>query len=233
MNEGEKPSYCFSDYIILKKYRESKRGHGGLLCDEIPLWKKIDLQWTPSGPPSAVRLREVSGLERVEVTWPGNFKIKMLNLCTVNTRLFKVCFSYLLETSYSRCVSQFLEISSSTLTCAVTGKRVNRGGCYGLEVHFQYTYSFKGELSGRIAKERRIVEDTLARNQVRKTASKRKQQRNSSGESCSSAKKAWNNCFRLQYNSVVASKLFFKWGNDWLNSNLYCMYSADAIRVVN
>ena len=92
----------------------------------------------------------------------------MLNLCTVNTRLFKVCFSYLLETSYSRCVSQFLEISSSTLTCAVTGKRVHRGGRYGLGVHFQYTYSFKGELSGRIAKERRIVEDTLARNQSSK-----------------------------------------------------------------
>ena len=52
----------------------------------------------------------------------------MLNLRTVNTRLFEVCFSYLLEMSYSRCVSQFLEISSSTATCAVTGKGVNRGG---------------------------------------------------------------------------------------------------------
>ena len=29
---------------------------------------------------------------------------------------------------YSRCVSQFLEISSNTVTCTVTGKRVNRGG---------------------------------------------------------------------------------------------------------
>ena len=54
----------------------------------------------------------------------------MMNLCTVNTRLFKACLSYLLEIkaclsyllemSYSRCVSQFLEISSSTVTCAVS-----------------------------------------------------------------------------------------------------------------
>ena len=80
----------------------------------------------------------------------------MLNLCTVNTRLFKVCFSYLLEMTCSRCVSQFL-------TCTVTGKRVNRGGGYGLEVPCQY--SFKGNspvvkwLSGCIVKERTIVED--------------------------------------------------------------------------
>ena len=96
--------------------------------------------------------------------------------------------------SYSRCVSQFLEISSSTVTCTVTGKRVNGGGGYGLEVPCQY--SFKGNslavkwLSERIAKERKIVEDALARNQERQTGSKRKQQGNNSGESCSSAKKA-------------------------------------------
>ena len=52
----------------------------------------------------------------------------MLHLCAVNTRLFEVCFSNLNEMSYSRCVSQFLEISSNTVTCAETGKRVNRGG---------------------------------------------------------------------------------------------------------
>ena len=51
----------------------------------------------------------------------------------------------------------------------MTGKRVNRGGGYGLEVPCQY--SFKGNslavkwLSERIAKERKIVEDALARNQ--------------------------------------------------------------------
>lgn len=76
----------------------------------------------------------------------------------------------------------------------MTGKRVNRGGGYGLEVPCQY--SFKGNslavkwLSERIAKERKIVEDALARNQERKTGGKRKQQGNNSGESCSSAKKA-------------------------------------------
>ena len=93
----------------------------------------------------------------------------MLNLCTVNMRLFKVCFSYLLEMSYSRCVRQFLEISSSTVTCTVTGKRVNRGDGYGLEVPCQY--SSKGNslavkwLSEHLAKERKKVEDALARNQ--------------------------------------------------------------------
>ena len=85
----------------------------------------------------------------------------MLNLCTVNTRLFEVCFSYLLEMSYSRCVRQLLEISSSTVTCTMTGKRVNLGSGYGLEVPCQC--SSQGNslavkwLSERIAKERKIV----------------------------------------------------------------------------
>ena len=57
----------------------------------------------------------------------------------------------------------------------MTGKRVNRGGGYGLEVSCQY--SSKGNslavkwLSERTAKERKIVEDALARNQERKTGS--------------------------------------------------------------
>ena len=46
----------------------------------------------------------------------------------MNTRLFEVCFSYLDEMSYSRCIGQFLEISSNIVTCTVTGKKVNRGG---------------------------------------------------------------------------------------------------------
>ena len=52
----------------------------------------------------------------------------MLYLCTVNKCLFKVCFSHLVEMPYSCCVGQFLEISSTTVAYAVTGKRVNRGG---------------------------------------------------------------------------------------------------------
>ena len=57
-------------------------------------------------------------------------------------------------------------------------------------------YSFKGNslavkwLGERIAKERKIVEDALARNQERKTDNQRKQQGNNSGESRSSATKA-------------------------------------------
>ena len=66
-----------------------------------------------------------------------------------------------------------MEIGFSTVTCTVTGKRVNLGGGYGLEVPCHY--SSKGDLlvvkwlSERIAKERKIVEDALARNQERKT----------------------------------------------------------------
>ena len=102
----------------------------------------------------------------------------MLNLFT---RLFKVCFSYLLEMSHSRCVGKFLEISSSTVTCTVTGKRVNLGGGYGLEVPCQYSskgnsLAVRKSLSERIAKEReeerKVVEDALARNQERKTGSR-------------------------------------------------------------
>ena len=57
----------------------------------------------------------------------------------------------------------------------MTGKRVNLGGGYGLEVPRQY--SSKGNslavkwLSERIVKERKKVEDALARNQERKTGS--------------------------------------------------------------
>ena len=60
--------------------------------------------------------------------------------------------------SYSCCVSQFLEISSSTVTCMVTGKGVNQGRGYGLGV--PCWYSFKRNslalkwLSEHIAKER-------------------------------------------------------------------------------
>ena len=86
-------------------------------------------------------------------------------------------------------MQQFLEISASTVTCMVTAKRVNRGGGYGLEVPCQY--SFIGNslavkwLSERIAKERKIVEDALAGSQEQNTSSKRRQQGNNSGESCS------------------------------------------------
>ena len=59
-----------------------------------------------------------------------------------------------MKLSYSRCVSQFLEISLNTVTCAVTGKRVNR------VVVVKW-------LSGRLAKEIKIVEDALTRNQER------------------------------------------------------------------
>ena len=38
-----------------------------------PFYSQLSLRRTPSGPASAVRLREVSGLQRVDVTWPQEF----------------------------------------------------------------------------------------------------------------------------------------------------------------
>ena len=76
-------------------------------------------------------------------------------------------------------------------------------------------YSFKENLlavkwrSERIAKEKKIAEDALARNQERGS---------SKGITVRKAvvhlRKQENNCFRLQYNLVVTSKLFFEWDND-------------------
>ena len=71
-------------------------------------------------------------------------------------------------------------------------------------------------LRERVAKERKIVKDALARNQEIKTGSKRKQQGNriTVGKAVVQLRKQQNNCFRLQYNSVVTSKSFFEWDND-------------------
>ena len=51
---------------------------------------------------------------------------------------------------------------------------------------------------------RKIVEDALARNQERKTGSKRKQRGNSSWESCSSAKRS-KKITVLDYNTIRLS----------------------------
>ena len=89
----------------------------------------------------------------------------------MNTRLFKVCFSYLLEL----CKPVFGNQLEYCNMRNYTGKRVNPGGGYGLK--FPCQYLFKGNLlavkwlGGRLAKEKKIVEDALARNQERKTGS--------------------------------------------------------------
>ena len=66
--------------------------------------------------------------------------------------------------SYSR----FLQIPSSSLSCKVTGERVNRGGGYGLEVPAYYviegsTLAVKW-LKKRIESERAIVDGAVSRN---------------------------------------------------------------------
>ena len=96
----------------------------------------------------------------------------MMNLCTVNTRLFKACLSYLLEMSYSRCVSQFLEISSSTVTCAVSFEesksRWRLWSRSALPVFIQRELT-SCEMAKWAQCKKKILEDALARNLERKT----------------------------------------------------------------
>ena len=56
--------------------------------------------------------------------------LKLASLVRTLLKPYGDTLSHLVEMSYSRCVSQFLEINLNTLTCVVTGKRVNQsGGC--------------------------------------------------------------------------------------------------------
>ena len=79
----------------------------------------------------------------------------------------------------------------------MTGKRENQGDGYGLKVFCKYL--FKGNslvgkwLSGRSVKERKL---RMLWPGIKKQKADRKQQRTNSGESCSSAMKARNRCFR-------------------------------------
>ena len=41
----------------------------------------------------------------------------------------------------SKVFNQFMKISNCTIECKVTGKRVNRGAGYGLEITVQYTFT--------------------------------------------------------------------------------------------
>ena len=41
---------------------------------------------------------------------------------------------------YTRYVSRFMELESSSASCKVTAKRLNRGGGYGLEVPCKYKF---------------------------------------------------------------------------------------------
>lgn len=74
--------------------------------------------------------------------------------------------------SYSRHLSQFLQIRSSSLSCKVTGERVNRGGGYGLEVPCQYVIEGStlavNWLRKRIESERAIVDGAVSRNQEKR-----------------------------------------------------------------
>ena len=73
-------------------------------------------------------------------------------------------------------------------------------------------------LSERIAKERKIVEDALARNQERRTGSKRNNKGITVGKAVVQLTKQENNCFRLQYNS----ELIFDWDKKMTDLILTC-----------
>ena len=53
---------------------------------------------------------------------------------------------------YTRYVSRFLELESSSASCEFTGKRLNRGGCYGLEVPCKYKFQGVPKVVAWIAK---------------------------------------------------------------------------------
>ena len=53
---------------------------------------------------------------------------------------------------YTRYVSRFLELESSSASCEVTGKRLNRGGGYGLEVPCKYKFQGVPKVVAWIAK---------------------------------------------------------------------------------
>ena len=80
--------------------------------------------------------------------------------------------------SFCRYYSQYLLIRGSTVLCKVTGKRVNRGAGYGLEIPCRYTINGNKLavrwLSELILKEATIVKDAVVRNLETKTGRKRK-----------------------------------------------------------
>ena len=53
---------------------------------------------------------------------------------------------------YTRYVSCFLELESSSVSCEVTAKRLNRGGGYGLEVPCKYKFQGFPKVVAWIAK---------------------------------------------------------------------------------
>ena len=89
--------------------------------------------------------------------------------------------------SFCRYFGQYLLIRGSTVLCEVTGKRVNRGAAYGLEVPCRYTiHGYKlgvRWLSEFILKEATIVKDAVVRNLETKTGRKRKTKSGDCGDS--------------------------------------------------
>ena len=78
---------------------------------------------------------------------------------------------------YSRYASRFLELKSSSTSCEVTGRRLNRGGGYGLEVPCKYKLQGVPEAVDWVAKcmdkETGKIKNAIERNQDTKEESKR------------------------------------------------------------
>ena len=92
-----------------------------------------------------------------------------------------------LPRSFCHYFSQYLLIRGSTVLCEVTGKRINRGTGYGLEIPRRYTINGNKLamrwLSELILKEATNLKDAVVRNLETKTGRKRKTKSRDCGDS--------------------------------------------------
>ena len=95
------------------------------------------LQRTPSGPQKNVHYREVSATQRFYSNQHFYLKYLLLNVLELSTLIVQLACSYLSwlnQRTISKVVSLYHSPPHFCLELEVTGKRVNRGGGYGLEI---------------------------------------------------------------------------------------------------
>ena len=93
--------------------------------------------------------------------------------------------------NFCRYVSRFLELESNSASCEVTGKWVNCGEGYGMEVPSKYTFWGIGQavtwLNKCITKEDSKIMDAIADNEE----SRNKTRKNSDLSDASAVRKRW------------------------------------------
>ena len=120
-------------------------------------------------------------------------------------RLIHGRLRYILEMSYSSCVSQFLKISLNTVTCTVTGKRENRGG--GCEMA-KWTPCERKEVSWGC-----FGQESRKQNRQHRGGSKGI----TVGKAVVQQQKQE---LTVLDNNAICFQVFFEWDNDWFSFNL-------------